>query len=325
MNYEIIATLGPGSQDPALWASMLASGVTAFRLNTSHLSLAQTLDWLDRLDAFFRSASQQVPVVLDLQGSKWRLGQTAARTLSNGELVELVCASAASQPDQLPVPHPDFFKAAPASNGEIVLNDAKVRLRIERMSEDGITAWVTQAGEIAAHKGITLTDSAYRHESLNEKDQSILAQTKTINFIRYAISYVRDAAEMAAYRARLGSAPFLIAKLERRQAMQEASEMAGAANELWVCRGDLGAELGLPALAETVFRFAPQVRQMPVPVIMAGQVLEHMTRQPTPTRSEVCYLYETLQKGYQGFVLSDETAIGQYPLESCQTAALFKS
>ena len=325
MNYDIIATLGPASDDPSLWKAMLSTGVTAFRLNTSHLSLPQTLTWLERLENMFHTLGSSVPVVLDLQGSKWRLGKLPVANLKSGQQIELRHTASSDQSDVLPVPHQDFFLAAAASSGEIILNDAKLRLKIENISAETITATVTQGGELSAHKGITLAASEFRQEALNEKDQTILTQTQACSFVRYAISYIKDAAEMTAYRTALGPCPYLIAKLERPQAMQTAPQMTNAANELWVCRGDLGAELGLRALAETVSAFNGLVRQMPVPVIMAGQVLEHMTRQPDPTRSEICYLYEALQHGYAGVVLSDETAIGQYPLQSCQTAALFRS
>lgn len=325
MNYEIISTLGPAADQPHFWPAMLSAGATAFRLNTSHLTLAQTLDWLLKLQGVFPDVAHMPPVVLDLQGSKWRLGNISPLTLSAGEKVQLVCASSTSQPGTLPVPHADFFQAAANSSGEIILNDAKVRLQLEHIAGETIRAAVTQGGPLSANKGITLTESSYRREGLNQKDQAILEQTRDFPFIRYAISYIRDAAEMAAYRAHLGPQPYLIAKLEREQAIAEAAAMTRDTNELWVCRGDLGAELGLKALAESVSHFNVLVPDIPVPVIMAGQVLEYMTRQPTPTRSEVCYLYDTLQHGYAGVVLSDETAVGKYPLESIRTAALFKS
>jgi len=325
MNYSVIATLGPGSSEPTLWADMLAAGATAFRLNTSHLNLHQTLDWLKRLQNSFQASGRTVPVVLDLQGSKWRLGKLPVANLELDRQIELRRAASSDQSGVFPVPHADFFKAAAASDGEIVLNDAKLRLKIEKIDKDSITARVTQAGPIAANKGITLTDSAYRQEGLSHKDQTIFKQTRSFGFVSYAISYIKDADEMAAYRQHLGPEPFLIAKLERPQAILQAAQIADHANELWVCRGDLGAELGLKDLAKSVLDFARQLPHINVPVIMAGQVLEHMTRQPTPTRSEVCYLYETLQRGYQGFVLSDEAAIGLYPRESCAAAALFRN
>jgi len=130
---------------------------------------------------------------------------------------------------------------------------------------------------------------------------------------------------MKRYRELAGEALYLIAKLERGPAMADSARIARSANELWLCRGDLGAELGLKEMAEAAARFSEQIPRLPVPAIMAGQVLEHMSEHPTPTRSEVCYLHDTLARGYQGFVLSDETAIGKYPVESCRIAGMFKT
>jgi len=95
-------------------------------------------------------------------------------------------------------------------------------------------------------------------------------------------------------------------------------------NELWLCRGDLGAELGSRAMAVATQRFSNRVAELPVPVMLAGQVLEHMTGHAHPTRSEVCYLYDALARGYRGVVLSDETAIGLYPAEACGAASQFR-
>ena len=156
MNYEIIATLGPGSSEPTQWESMLTAGATAFRLNTSHLTLRQTLKWLEKLEAMFHTSGSSVPVVLDLQGSKWRLGKLPVANLKSGQQIELRQAASSDQSIIFPVPHKDFFLAAAASDGEIILNDAKLRLQIEKIDKESITARVTQAGPIAANKGITL-------------------------------------------------------------------------------------------------------------------------------------------------------------------------
>ena len=326
--YEIIATLGPSSGTPLIWQSMLQTGVTGFRLNTSHLNLDELAAWLERLSSYFKELEITPPVVLDLQGSKWRLGQIEARELSVGQRVELVLGTESAQPGSLPVPHPDFFRAAPFSNGEIVLNDARVRLVIESQTTDHIRARTVQGGPLSAHKGITYAESGYRSESLSEKDQAIFALAREMPTFRYAISYVRDAAEMAHYRSLVepisGRHTYLIAKLERGPAMHEAAAIAEHANELWICRGDLGAELGMQGMAAAVHQFSISLSAISIPVLMAGQVLEHMASQPTPTRSEVCYLYDTLALGYHGFVLSDEAAVGRYPVEACQAAAMFK-
>ncbi len=324
MNYDIIATLGPGSDTPALWQEMLIAGVTAFRLNTSHLSLLQLQHWLDRLTPFLSALDPTPPLVLDLQGSKWRLGDFPTRTLEQGKSIELVYAPTTDRANALPVPHADFFQAAPLSSAEIILNDAKIKLAREALGPEVVRATVIVGGEISARKGITFAASNYRQEQLSDKDRAILDQTRQLPIVRYAISYIRDAQEMQKYRTHFGDGAYLIAKLERQPAVDEVMQIAAAANEVWLCRGDLGAELGLRAMAEAAWRFTNSIGDLPIPALLAGQVLEHMVDHPTPTRSEVCYLYEALLKGYRGFVLSDEAAIGQYPIESCRTAALFR-
>ena len=323
-NYEIIATLGPASDVEAVWTSMLAAGVTAFRLNTSHLELGQLWAWLERLTPFLSARQPRPALVLDLQGSKWRLGQFAPLELAEGQTIELVLAPSTEQPNHLPVPHADFFQAALLSSPELRLNDAKVHLRVEAIAGEHLRARVTRGGSLSAHKGITYLASDFRSEVFSEKDQEIIRQTKELPGIRYAISYLRDASEMHRYRTLLGPQAYLIAKLERAPAMAEAEQIAAEANELWVCRGDLGAELGLPGMARAVYDFSTRVRGLNCPVMMAGQVLEHMTAAAAPTRAEVCASYDALSLGYRGFVLSDETAIGRNPVEACQAAAMFR-
>lgn len=324
MTYEIIVTLGPASSSPELWREMIAVGASAFRLNSSHLSTPEVVAWVERLRVFYNQTGQVTPVVVDLQGSKWRLGQIEARELATGERIRLVQAAESRQAGVLPVPHADFFTAAPQSSREIRLNDAKVRLEIETIAPETILARVTRGGPIAAHKGITYAESAFRCEGLNEKDRAVLRATQQYPFVRYAISYLKNADEMIAFRKQIGAPTYLIAKLERGTAMQEAAAIADEADEVWLCRGDLGAELGLVEMAKAAQRFSTCVRDISIPVMLAGQVLEHMTRQPTPTRSEVCCLYDALQQGYAGVVLSDEAAVGDYPVESCRAAALFE-
>lgn len=323
MSYDIIATLGPASATEDLWQAMIAAGATQFRLNSSHLTIADVVAWVEHLRGFYDLRGGRIPLVVDLQGSKWRLGKLPAGELTTGQPVTLIAAGASASSDVLPVPHADFFTAAPPSSRELRLNDAKVLLEIEEIAPDSIHARVKQGGPIAAHKGITYAESSFRAEGLSEKDRAILTATQQYPFVRYAISYVKNAAEMAAYRAQIGATAYLIAKLERASAIQESAAIALEADELWLCRGDLGAELGPAGMAAAAHHFSAAVTDLPIPAVLAGQVLEHMTEKPAPTRSELCCLYEALQHGYAGFVLSDETAVGRFPVESCQNAALF--
>ena len=324
MDYEIVATLGPSSQSESVWRGMLAAGVTAFRLNTSHLSGADLPAWLESLGRFLPTLSPRPPLVLDLQGSKWRLGEFPARELGAGQTVRLVHAGATAREDELPVPHADFFQAAPDSSDEIALNDGKVYLKRKAVEPGIMHTRVVRGGPISPRKGITYTHSAYRIESIGEADRAVVAQTRSLPGIRFALSYIKDAEEMARYRRQIGPDAYLIAKIERPQAVQLAMEVAAHANELWLCRGDLGAELGLPAMAVAAHRFGGLVGRLPVPALLAGQVFEHLVEHATPTRSEVSAVFDALAQGYRGLVLSDETAVGRDPVEAVRAAAMFR-
>jgi pyruvate kinase len=335
MNYQIVATLGPATSKEETWQMLIEAGTTAFRLNTSHFGLEELGAWLNRVENFLAELADQksvgaFPVILDLQASKWRIGMVETAELDAGQSVELVLGAVPaddggdSRSFLLPIPHPDFFTAAQSSSGKIAVNDAKVILHIESIGKERIAARVVQGGEVSTGKGITIVGSRYRKEQLNDKDRRVVELSRSYPFVRYALSYVKDAGEMRNYRALFDGSTYLVAKLERASAVQQAVPIAQTADELWICRGDLGAEMGVAAMAEELFRFSGLVGRIDKPVYLAGQVLEHMTEHPAPTRSEISYLYEVLQLGFRGVVLSDETAVGTFPVESCRSAAMFR-
>ena len=314
---QLVATLGPASNTPDIWMSMKQAGAQQFRLNTSHLSVAQTMTWLEQLLPIIDR-----PLILDLQGSKWRLGKLPSLNLEFGDRVKLVFKESSNHTLEIPVPHKDFFTAASVSGKEIVLNDARVIMEIESVNDESILARTVQGGPLASQKGITFRETSFRKESLGQKDLEIINLTKDMDSIRYAVSYIRDARELLRIWKAFGKNNYIIAKLERQPALDDAREIARLCNELWVCRGDLGAELGLMAMTKTLYHFNHHIRDFSVPIMLAGQVFEHLTHHSTPTRSECCYCYDAIQKGYKGVVLSDETAIGRDPVNSCQFAAM---
>jgi pyruvate kinase len=349
MTYARIATIGPGTDNPAMWTALVDAGATRFRLNTSHMTPDEVEETVTRIrrarirampdeptpyrdgDTNLRG-TREIPIVLDLQGSKWRLGELEAMELVRGEPVEFVVGTGDTEytdtPSgdavrRLPVPHPDFFTAAASGNGTIRLNDARVELSIERVGPDHLACTVRRGGPASSRKGVSLPGATYRREGLLPQDAEIIGRLQGEPGITCALSYVRDAVEMERFHRVLGGGGHAIAKIERPEAVAAADEIANHAGEIWFCRGDLGAETGLCRLADLYSAFSRLVRVLPVPVILAGQVLEHMTRSPEPTRSEVCHLADILAAGYSGIVLSDETAVGDFPLESCRTSAMF--
>jgi pyruvate kinase len=332
--YDIIATLGPSTPNEQAWRRLLEAGATAFRLNTSHVDLPELHRWLSSLTAFAEAlrGEGRVPpvVVLDLQASKWRIGPIAPVDVRPGDPVILVhgeketdVPGTATADIVVPVPHREFFTALTESSGLVSLNDAKVELRVQALSDGTARCMVTRGGPLSRNKGITVPDTRYRSEELTPKDRRIVGEAGGYPSICYAVSYVKDGGEMEHYRRCIGSERHLIAKVERATAVADCAAIARTANELWLCRGDLGAEMGLRDMAAAVAGFTAGLEGYGVPTILAGQVLEHMTEHAAPTRSEVCYLHDALHAGFAGVVLSDETAVGRYPQEACRTAALF--
>ena len=157
-----------------------------------------------------------------------------------GQAVELVCAPSAKSAGIVPVPHQDFFQAALSSDGTIVLNDARIVLAVEKADALTLQARVVSGGEISSRKGITCSSTSFRRESLGEKDIAILNLTKGMDGVRYAVSYVKDAQEMALYRTMTGDGAYVAAKLERKDALEGVAGIASFSDELWLCRGDLG-------------------------------------------------------------------------------------
>jgi pyruvate kinase len=133
-----------------------------------------------------------------------------------------------------------------------------------------------------------------------------------------AFSFMLDGTE-AAWLRHAAPRCAVVGKIERREALDHLAAIAGRVNVVWICRGDLGAQLGPAALARRVAAIDPA--HVPVPVLMAGQVLEHLTRHEQPTRSEVCHLFDLVARGFAGVVLSDETAIGDHPAHAVAAAA----
>ncbi len=346
MNYDIIATLGPASAAPADALRLSQSGANRFRINTSHLDVEETVTWVEQLRFTCdktESVSGAPEVVLDLQGSKWRLGVCEPQVLAEGATVALWDCSVAALPGAttatptdlaratgsavhwLPVPHNDFFRAAEHCRGTVRLNDGRVELQIERSDAGALYCHVVTSGEIGARKGLSLPGCEFRREGLSDKDQEIVRRTSQIPHVSYALSYLRDAYELRLLKRETAGFGRIIAKIERPEAVRDIAAIDEECDEVWICRGDLGAEVGLAAMAATVHELTQHLGSLKRPTVLAGQVLEHMTTHPEPTRSEVCHLYDALTAGYSGIVLSDETAIGTHPAAACRAAAMFRS
>ena len=302
-SFDVIATVGPRSLESPY--ALVAAGATALRLNAAHLLPAQAR----QLVAALRLTPPIPRIVIDLQGAKMRLAQGPDRLLTAGERVRLAPSSGQGS-GALVVPHPELFVQACAGD-TITLDDARVRLRVDEVAPDVLVARVLEGGPLSGRKGINVVEHPVDLSELAPTDRAVVAALAGLPGLEWALSFVRDARDFGRLRRALPGG-LVSAKVERAEALADLGRLAEAADSLWICRGDLGAQVGAARLARFVGRCDP--RSLPAPVLMAGQVLEHMTRHPHATRSEVCHLHDLWCRGYAGIVLSDETAIGDAPV-----------
>lgn len=298
-SFDLIATLGPASF--GMERELAAAGATAFRVNAAHVDPEGAESAVDRA----KRAVPEVPVIVDLRGAKMRIGEVAARPVAVGTQVRFSLGSE----EGIPVPHAELFVSTEPGD-TLSLDDDRMRFRVESVGQGSIFAVCVVGGQLASHRGLNVVEHPVLLDDLTESDARTLERVGALPGVHFAVSFVADGSELEWVRRRTDGAT-IIAKIERREAVDRLSSIADVADALWICRGDLGAQIGMVELASFVGRLDP--RKLPAPVAMAGQVFEHLTHHAAPTRSEVCHLADLVGRGYAGIVLSDETAIGRDP------------
>ena len=244
-----------------------------------------------------------------------RVGDLVERPLAAGARVRF--ALEPRRPEEVPLPHPELFAAAEPGT-TLGCDDGRLRFRVRARGESWLEAEALAAGVLRPRKGVNLLEHPVQLSGLTAGDAARLDAVAEVSLLRIAWSFTLDGREADWVRARLPNTP-VIAKVERREAVEALGLIAGRVDALWVCRGDLGEQLGSGDLGRFVGSLVPA--EFPCPVLMAGQVLEHLTAHPEPTRSEVCHLHDLVARGYAGIVLSDETAIGAHPARAVEQAA----
>ena len=307
--FDIVATIGPASY--ALVGELVRAGAAALRLNASHLEPGA----LAERAAQARRAAPDAPIVVDLQGAKMRVGALAEREVRAGTVVRFAVEPARA--DDVPLPHPELFAAA-AAGETLTADDGRLRFAVRGRGDGWLEAEARVAGVLRPRKGVNLLEHPVRLAGMTAADAARLDAVRDLPGVQVAWSFALDGTEAEWVRARRPGTP-VIAKVERREAVDALVEIAGRVDAVWICRGDLGEQLGPADLGRFVSSLDPG--RCAGPVLMAGQVLEHLTAHRQPTRSEVCHLHDLVARGYAGIVLSDETAIGTDPVNAVAQAA----
>lgn len=320
---KIVATIGPACRDPAMLRQLLDAGVDVFRLNTAHGSREQ----FDALAADIRrtaaEAGRIVAILVDLAGPKIRLGQLATDPVQcrEGEEFTFRRGDATNVPGELVSTYaPLIDEVRPGDR--VILADGTVGLQVVDKQADHVRMRALNGGTFRSRQGINLPGVSLGIAALTPSDLEFAdwAAERGADFV--SLSFVRRSDEINELRQRLRarqSAALLIAKIEKREALDRLEEIVSAADGVMVARGDLGVETDVAEIAVVQKRIIAECRRQMRPVIVATQMLESMHQNPRPTRAEATDVANAILDGADACMLSGETAIGQHPLAAVET------
>ena len=314
---KIVCTIGPASGSSRVVRRLL-SHVDVFRINFSHGDAATHLSEIRTIRGEAKRAGKMVAILQDLPGPKIRVGRMkdGAADLSKGSHFTLTSEAVVGDATGASVNYPGLLESV--RGGDLLyLADGLIKLRVEQKTEEGIRCLVLAGGVLSSGKGVNAPGVKMKVEYPTQQDvQHLSFGTKhAVDFV--AASFVRTPDDVRAIRKLLGAGPqFLIAKIEKREAVVNFDAILEEADGVMVARGDLGIETpiqNVPVIQKEIVRKCNAAGK---PVIVATQMLISMVNSPVPSRAEVTDVSAAILDGTDAVMLSDETAVGRYPLES---------
>ncbi len=319
---KIIATVGPASWDPAVLERLVAAGADVFRLNFSHAGPERQAGTIADIRAAAKRVGREVAILGDLPGPKLRIGSLRGDVaeLETGMHVTLTPDEVEGDSDTIPV---QWSGVSDLREDQLVyLADGAIRLRVGNSEDAGVGAEVEVGGTLSSHKGMNIPGGADLPATTGtDLDWVEFAVREGIDLL--AVSFVSSAADLAPVAARLkelDSRIPLVAKIEKQEATENAEEIVRVANGgIMVARGDLGIEIPLEQMPVEQKRLIRLAGQRSKPAITATQMLASMVHARRPTRAEVTDVANAIYDGTDAVMLSEETAVGQNPVEAVET------
>ena len=323
---KIIATAGPACKEEKILKAVLAEGADIIRINASHTSAKELERWILLIRKTAASLKKTVGIMVDLQGPRVRTGKLEGGKpvmLRSGQEIEIVVGNRPGTASKIATtcrPFPRMLK----KGDPILLDNGTLRLEVLQVGKKKIRARVITGGLLGENKGINLPNAPITLPALTTKDLGDLeiASKHKVDFI--ALSFVRseeDVFVLKRWLVRRKKEISIIAKIEKKGAVDHIWPILDTAHGIMVARGDLGIELGVEKLPFIQKELIEHANLMAIPVITATQMLESMIEHPTPTRAEVSDVANAVFDGTDAVMLSGETAVGKYPVEAVRVMA----
>jgi pyruvate kinase len=314
-NAKIVATLGPASSESTTIRALFDAGADVFRLNFSHGTHAEHRARLELIRTIERDSGRPIGVLLDLQGPKLRIGTFGEGPiqLESGTHFRLdLDHGTPGDPSRVALPHPEIF-AALAAGTELLLDDGRIRLRVERFGSDFAETTVVSGGPLSDRKGVNVPGVLLPVSALTAKDRQDLDFGLSLGVDWVALSFVQRREDIVEIKRLVDGRAGVVAKLEKPSAIGTLEEIVAESDAVMVARGDLGVELPPEQVPASQKRIVRTCRRLGKPVIVATQMLESMITAPVPTRAEASDVASAIYDGADAVMLSAESAAGAYP------------
>ncbi|OAO04207.1 pyruvate kinase [Sphingomonadales bacterium EhC05] len=314
---KVLATLGPSSGSAEMIEKMYRAGVDAFRMNMSHGEHQAHAANVQSIRALEKKVGRPIAILADLQGPKLRIGTFAKPPvmLNDGAKFILDMDKTPGDATRVNLPHKEILGTLQPGH-TLLLDDGKIRLEVTKADGQSVETKVMVGGEISDRKGVNVPEVVLPVSSLTDKDLKDLtfALEQEVDWV--ALSFVQRPEDVAEARRLIGGKAALLAKIEKPAAIDRLDEILELSDAVMVARGDLGVELLPEQVPPLQKKIVAAARTLGRPVVVATQMLESMITSPTPTRAEVSDVATAIYDGADAIMLSAESAVGDWPIES---------
>lgn len=319
MATKIVCTIGPASSDPRVLSELISAGMDVARINFAHGDYEEHSKNIQVIRRVSEKLHRPVAILQDLPGPKLRVGKlsTGPRQLRRLDRVVLTTKPTTAS-GKIPIPYPDLPKAVKQGD-TVYLADGTIRLEVILVRRGEVECRVLAGGSVTTGKGVNIPRLRIRLPAVTEEDARHLqfglehdVDMVGVSFVQ-KVEDIRTARKLAQHSDR---SIFVVAKIEKREAVEGLESIIGESDAVMVARGDLGVELSLERVPVIQKRIIYEANKLGKPVITATQMLESMVTAPTPTRAEVTDIANAILDGSDAVMLAEETAIGKYPVET---------
>lgn len=317
---KIVCTIGPATSSPERLRQLMEAGMDVARLNFSHGTHESHGEVIARIRQLSAELGRPIAILQDLCGPKNRLGRLpeGGIHLESGQGVRFVLAEEGSDAQSIPLTSPTLF-ALVRPGERILIDDGRVEVVVTRRDLNTISGEVRIGGVISTRKGVNLPDTRLPVTSVTDRDLEDLRFGIQQGVDWVAVSFVRQPEDLQPVRYAIEAAGAdirVIAKIEKREAVENLDQILEAADGIMIARGDLGVEIPIDEVPLIQKEIIARCNRAGKPVITATQMLESMISAPHPTRAEATDVANSILDGTDAVMLSGETAVGEYPVEA---------